>query len=310
MIENSLEKNINKRVVELGEIHEGFSKYESIKLMDEIRLPIPDTCILGIGFNRKSEQLDSWLENHEDNDIIIRTSNKKQSRGSKSIRDPQKEEININNLKDFVDIDQLVILQALPKGSINHDCLSGICKIDSDDNYYGSKWEIHCHPDIASLTNRLGLSNWWEITLRNYEIVKIEKASGNRETLLDAIYYRVGRTLLKEKNIELSRLEKVEYKGKDWNKGVKYCKKNLEKLSDDHSLRLLNKRIEKEGLNNLLPVSEDIHLLLKQFRRFKKIFNTLAQENGITFSFGVKFSILEYQNKPKQLLCWDIIKGA
>jgi hypothetical protein len=312
MIENSgeIKEVSNSRVTELGQVFFD-GKHENIKLMDEFGLPIPDTLIVGIGID--NQKYEEWINEHKGQDIIIRTSNSRDRRNSTSFRDPERSEISIDNIQNFVNLDQAVILQALPEGSIDHDCLSGICRMSTKDNEYGLHWEINCNPDLATLTNRLGLSSWWKFKLRNQEVLYTEVPKGNREVLLNHIYYRVGRTLLKSEGIKLPNLESVEYGGEQWKQAIEYCKENIHKLEKDHALVILQEKINKYGIESVVPDEKDIELLKKIFPKitgfFRKQLNR-SEENTFPFSFGVKFSILEYEGKEKQLLCWDIIKGA
>jgi hypothetical protein len=325
-------------------------KHTNIKDMDALYLPIPDTCILGVGF--KNADFEKWLEDHSQKDILIRTSMSQQQRGSYSVRDSSKSDFSYENLKNIVGIDCAVILQALPLRSIDHDCMSGICQFSSDNNPYFKNWEIVAHPDIASLSNRLNLSPWWDVKLNGIEVKGVNENTGNREVLLNSIYYRVGRSLLKKKGLKVNKLEKVEYKSTEWNKVIQYCKNNLDELPADHALILLENRIVekgldsvnaqdivkrkyleirnspkgrtflcdpkfdrnifKKGLEDLQPDTEDIEILRKMFPRFRKLAKYLNgfPQTGYPFSFGVKFSILEYKDKEKIPICWDIIRGT
>jgi hypothetical protein len=310
MIENSTEiKQDNSHITELGEVFFK-GKHENIKLMDEYGLPIPDTCILGMGFDES--KVEEWIDNHSEEDITIRTSVSGQARGSLSFRDPSKSELNLNNLRNLVKLDQAVILQALPIGSIDHDCMSGICRLSNDKGPYFKNWKIVAHPDIASLSNRIGLSPFWNIELKDSDILEINKHLGTRQILLDAIRYRVGRSLLKKEGTKLPNLETVEYKSELWQEGIQYCKDHIQELPEDHVLVLLEKEIEQKGLENLMPNMKDLKILIEQYPKFLEIAKELdkSQENRYPFSFGVKFSILEYEGREKQLLCWDLIHGA
>ena len=310
MVENYTEaEQTDIHVKELEQVcFEG--KHDNIKLMDEYGLPIPDTCIVGLGFD--DESLQEWIQNHSDEDIIIRTSVSKQARNSLSFRDPSKSELNLKNLYNLVKLDQSIIVQALPQGSIDHDCMSGICRLSNENGPYFKDWKIACHPDIASLSNRMNLSSFWDINLRNSEILEINNALGSRQVLLDHIRYRVGRSLLRKKGIQLPNLEKIEYQSNQWHRGIEYCKNNMEELPEDHTLVILEEQISEKGLENLTPNIEDIKILIKQYPKFIKIAQQLdkSKTNRYPFSFGVKFSILEYEGKEKQLLCWDIIRGV
>jgi hypothetical protein len=326
MIENNFEINQKENIItELGYVPLISGKYEDIKLIYEMGLPIPKTCILGVGFNK--EKYNKWISQHQGEDFVIRTSRKPLShkeflaretyektgeRSSSSNRDPGVSDMESDKIKDWVNYNQCVIVQALPKDSINHDCLSGICTVLPEANAYGLSWSISCHPDIASLTNRLGLSSWWKINLKNQEILNIKKPSGNKDFFLDAIRYRVGRSLLKEDGIRLPSLEKVEPQSHEWNQGVKYCQSNIYKLPEDHALVLLEERIKKEGLEELMPTSEDIDILKKLHPKLRKLYKYLNRldVDYLPSNFSVKFSLLEYANRDKILLCWDIIRGT
>jgi hypothetical protein len=326
MIENSIEIQTNSsNVTELGELFFTEGKHENIKIMEDCGLPIPETCILGCGFDERKYQ--EWIDQHRECDLIIRTSRRPVKASdfregqkyeqigetsSNSIRDPEISDLDSRKIRKWVKLDKCVILQALPKDSLHHDCLSGVCELSSYENggnWYGNSWSIHCHPDIASLSNRIALSSFWKINLNDQEILNIERSPGNREVLLAHVYYRVGRTLMKEKGERLPNLEKVKFGGEEWNKGIKYCKANMDKLAEDHALVILERKIKEQGLEDLMPDRNDIQILSKLYPKMKKIFkyqNMLLDENHFP-RFGVKFSLLEYTNRDKILICWDII---
>jgi hypothetical protein len=171
--------------------------------------------------------------------------------------------------------------------------------------------EVYCHPDIATLSNRINLSPWWVLKFKGRELEDIVKHPGDRTTLLNHIYYRVGRSMLKKDGINIPKLEKVNYKSKNWYETIEHCKANIDTLPTDHSLAVLQNRIGKGKLEDILPDLRDVAILEELYKGFRKTAEYLNQseENRFPSNFGVKFSILEYKDRERIPICWDLIKG-
>ena len=186
--------------------------------------------------------------------------------------------------------------------SINRDSLSGLIEIGDDLDKSLNKWKIYCHPDIATLTNRILLTSWWVVENYGKTFSKVKQNNPeSRNLFLDFIKYRVGSSLLKKEGIRLPKLEKVEPQTDAWFKGIKYCEDNVDSLPEYHSLIKLLKEIEIQGINNVMPREEDLETLKGVLDPLRSLHLYLVKQ-GFHRTTRVKFSI-----SSDKLLCWSII---
>ena len=277
------------------------TKHGGIKKLFDYGLPIPPTIVLGESFNE--DVLNLWVEKNINNDFIIRTSTYSEiNTGTESNREPSINDLHPDKLRNFVNSDQCVLIQALPKDSINSNSLSGLIEIGDDLDKRLNVWNVYCHPDIATLTNRILLTSWWIVEKYGKSFSKVKQNNPeSRKLFLDFIKYRVGSSLLKKEGIKLPKLEKIEPKCKDWFRGVEYCEKNINNLPEYHSLVKLLKEIDTHGINNIMPHEEDLENIKRLLGSLRSLHLNLVKQ-GFHKTTKVKFSIT-----GDQLFCWSII---